>query len=85
MKVLATETGLGGLYAEEVCLRAGVDKKKSAEMLSDEEIGAIYDAIREIFQPIIEGDMSKIRPHIVFEANEGLEEGSEGELSLIHI
>ncbi len=79
VKVLATETGLGGLYAEEVCLRAGVDKKKDAEKLSDEEIRAIYDAIREIFEPIIEKDMSKIRPHIVFEVNEGLEEGSEGE------
>jgi len=79
VKVLATETGLGGLYAEEVCLRAGVDKKKSAEMLSDEEIEAIYDVIREIFQPIIEGDMSKIKPHIVFEANKAGEEAEESE------
>ncbi len=79
VKVLATETGLGGLYAEEVCLRAGVDKKKSAEMLSDEEIRAIYDAIREIFQPIIEKDMSKIKPHIVFEANKEGKEAEEGE------
>jgi len=80
VKVLATETGLGGLYAEEVCLRAGVDKKKSAEMLSDEEIRAIYDAIREIFQSIIERDISKIKPHIVFEANkegEKVEESKE--------
>ncbi len=79
VKVLATETGLGGLYAEEVCLRAGVDKKKSAEMLSDEEIRAIYDAIREIFQPIIERDMSKIKPHIVFEANKEGKEAEESE------
>jgi len=79
VKVLATEMGLGGLYAEEVCLRAGVDKKKSAEMLSDEEIGAIYDAIREIFQPIIEGDMSKIKPHIVFEANKEGKKAEESE------
>ncbi|MCW7080535.1 MAG: ribosome rescue protein RqcH [Candidatus Methanospirare jalkutatii] len=79
VKVLATETGLGGLYAEEVCLRAGVNKKKSAEMLSDEEIRAIYDAIREIFEPIIERDMSKIKPHIVFEANKEGKEAEESE------
>ena len=35
--VLATNIGLGGIYAEEACLRAGVDKKEKASKITSVE------------------------------------------------
>ncbi len=47
VKALAM-SGLGGLYAEEVCYRAGVEKKKKCSELSEEEWERIGKAIEEI-------------------------------------
>ena len=44
--------GLGGLYAEEIALRLGIDKKRNAADVTDEEIEAIYSAMTEIFKPL---------------------------------
>ncbi len=44
--------GLGGLYAEEIALRSGVDKKKNAADVTEEEIDLIYCAMTEIFKPL---------------------------------
>ena len=44
--------GLGGLYAEEIALRSGVDKKKNAADVTEEEIDLIYNAMTEIFKPL---------------------------------
>src|SRR5664280_1071773 len=44
--------GLGGLYAEEIALRSGVDKKKNASEVTDDEINALYSALTEIFKPL---------------------------------
>ncbi len=44
--------GLGGLYAEEIALRSGIDKKRNAADVTDEEIEAIYGAMTEIFKPL---------------------------------
>ncbi len=63
VRVLAMN-GLGGLYAEEVCLRTGIDKKKKAKELTGDEIEAIAKAIEEIFRDIAEGNF---RPHIVID------------------
>ncbi len=54
--------GLGGLYAEEVCLRAGIDKKKKSGELSFEEVRRIAIAIEDVFGNIERGNF---RPHIV--------------------
>lgn len=43
---LATNLGLGGLYAEEVCIRAGIDKKKTS--LIREELIKLHKAIEQI-------------------------------------
>jgi predicted ribosome quality control (RQC) complex YloA/Tae2 family protein len=55
-------SGLGGLYGEEVVLRAGVDKNKAANEASDEEIVNIYHALINIFQPLKE---NKFHPQII--------------------
>ena len=66
VRVLA-RNGLGGLYAEEVCLRAGIDKNKPANELSEEEIERVANAIESIFGAIKE---KKFVPHVVVKNGE---------------
>jgi len=51
VKTLATEFGLGGVYAEEVCLIAGIDKN---EKPNEKVSGKITDALKEILNKKIE-------------------------------
>jgi predicted ribosome quality control (RQC) complex YloA/Tae2 family protein len=44
--------GLGGLYAEEIALISGVDKKKAAVDVTDDEIDAIHSAVLKVFKPL---------------------------------
>ncbi len=64
VRTLATRAGLGGLYAEEVLLRAGVDKNRKGEELAPEEVARIVEAIRQVFSRVEENDFA---PHIVME------------------
>lgn len=49
---LAIDLGLGGVYAEEVCLMANVDKNKATFGISDEEITRLHTAIQELLHLI---------------------------------
>ena len=49
---LATEVGLGGLYAEEVCALAGVDKNTLQKDVTEKEIKAIIKVIKELLKLI---------------------------------
>ena len=44
--------GLGGLYAEEVCLRAKIDKNKKVSELSDEEVNQVRDVVFSLFKAV---------------------------------
>jgi predicted ribosome quality control (RQC) complex YloA/Tae2 family protein len=44
--------GLGGLYAEEIALRSGVDKKLNAADVTDDDIESIYNAMSDVFKPL---------------------------------
>ncbi len=59
VKTLALDLGLGGLYAEEVCLRAGVDKNLA--QISERETAAIRRALEELRYGI-----GREKPEIVF-------------------
>ncbi len=48
VKSLAIELGLGGVYAEEICMMAKIDKHLKPVQLSDKEISDVYEAITEI-------------------------------------
>ncbi len=61
---LAVNLGLGGLYAEELCAIAEIDKKKSS--LEKKEIIRLYNAIKEIRG-------KKISPGTYYEKNSVLE------------
>ena len=67
VRVLASELGLGRLYAEEVCEDAGIEKEKKADELRSDELKAIHAAIRAIFEPILKNDKSKLKAHVVME------------------
>jgi predicted ribosome quality control (RQC) complex YloA/Tae2 family protein len=49
--------GLGGVYAEEVLLRANVDKAKPCKNLTDTEIQAIYDALQTLLSKLAGGNL----------------------------
>jgi predicted ribosome quality control (RQC) complex YloA/Tae2 family protein len=63
VRTLATRFNMGGLYAEEVCLRAEVEKK--SESLTPEEVQRLYAALKEVFEPLRSNALS---PHIVYES-----------------
>jgi len=60
VRSLVRGLNMGGTYAEEVCLRAGVDKNKPAAELDSEEIVRVHQALQDVFT-----DRS-LDPHIVF-------------------
>ena len=64
VRTLATSINLGGQYAEEVCLRAGVDKTMKVKQLKSEEIERLHKAMREIIDSVSDAP----RPCIVARA-----------------
>ncbi|MBU0461125.1 MAG: NFACT family protein, partial [Nanoarchaeota archaeon] len=48
VKTLATDLGIGGLYAEEICLLAEIDKNKNAKKLSGPEIKRLFESIKRL-------------------------------------
>ncbi|MFQ6013753.1 MAG: ribosome rescue protein RqcH, partial [Thermoplasmata archaeon] len=52
VKTLATTLGLGGLYAEELCARAGVSKQRPVDALRTEEVGALYAALQTLLEQL---------------------------------
>ncbi|RLM53604.1 fibronectin-binding domain-containing protein [Halobellus sp. Atlit-31R] len=48
VRTLATQLNLGGLYAEEVCTRAGVDKTTPIAEAGDDEYRALHGAIEDL-------------------------------------
>ena len=48
VKVLAAVLNLGGTYAEELCLRAGVRKDATAKDLADADLDALYTALNNV-------------------------------------
>jgi predicted ribosome quality control (RQC) complex YloA/Tae2 family protein len=49
---IATETGIGGLYAEELCLNAGIEKDRIAKQLSENEVKKLSDAYQTLIEKI---------------------------------
>ncbi len=59
--LLATELSLGGIYAEELCARAGVEKDRKCSELSEKEIENLYNALKSF------GNEKK--PYVIYEGN----------------
>ncbi|WP_224268815.1 ribosome rescue protein RqcH [Haloprofundus salinisoli] len=56
VRTLATQLNLGGLYAEEVCSRAGVEKTLDIADVGDEEYEKLYDALGRIREQLAQGE-----------------------------
>jgi len=63
VRTLVRGLNMGGTYAEEVCLRAGVNKTEPAYSLTGEEIDRVHRALGEVF------GLAQTLPHFVL--NEG--------------
>jgi predicted ribosome quality control (RQC) complex YloA/Tae2 family protein len=48
VKTLALDLGLGGVYAEELCIISNIDKNIKSAQLSDKETDELYKAIKEL-------------------------------------
>jgi len=59
VRFLAADMSFSGLYAEEICLRAGVDKKSPCRALAAHDIQKLYD--------VFHGLLSGLSPCIVFD------------------
>jgi predicted ribosome quality control (RQC) complex YloA/Tae2 family protein len=64
VRTLATETSIGGMYAEEALALAGVDKNRQARSLVESEIQLVVNGLDELFRPLKSGNL---RPHIVLQ------------------
>ena len=64
VRALARFLGVGGSYAEELLLRAGVDKGKVCSTLTEAEVTAVFEALQSLLSPILAG---KLEPCIVLD------------------
>ncbi|TGC09669.1 ribosome rescue protein RqcH [Methanolobus halotolerans] len=58
VRTIAKGFNLGGILAEEVCLRSGVGKNIAAKELGDDEISALAGSFKGLFTPLLEGELS---------------------------
>ncbi|MCS7115340.1 MAG: ribosome rescue protein RqcH [Nitrososphaerota archaeon] len=64
VKVLASFLGIGGVYAEEVLLRLGVEKKSPCNSLDASKAEAIYNCVQGLIFQVLDG---KLEPNIVLD------------------
>ena len=53
VRTLATSVNLGGQYAEEICVRVGVDKSTPASQVDDATLGRMYAAMKGIVETVL--------------------------------
>jgi predicted ribosome quality control (RQC) complex YloA/Tae2 family protein len=68
VRVIARFLGVGGFYAEEILLRAGVEKTKLCSALTDLEINAVFDRLQTLLSAV---SASKLEPSIVLSEDGG--------------
>ncbi|AHF98852.1 fibronectin-binding protein [Halostagnicola larsenii XH-48] len=76
VRTLATQLNFGGLYAEEVCTRAGVEKALDIDDATDDDYDAIYEAIERLALDIRNGNFE---PRVYVDAEESAEGDNENE------
>jgi predicted ribosome quality control (RQC) complex YloA/Tae2 family protein len=66
VKALVDSFAIGGLYAEEILSRAGIDKKTPVNNLSDAQLDAIYNSLKTLTSALT---AEKMKPCIVLDEN----------------
>jgi predicted ribosome quality control (RQC) complex YloA/Tae2 family protein len=64
---LARSLGIGGVYAEELLLRAQVEKTKPCDDLTVDEVKAIFEALQSLLLPVLE---CRFEPSIILDEND---------------
>ncbi len=59
VRTVASKMNMGGQYAEEICLRAGIEKNTPSKDLVDP--GQLQNALHDVFEPL----RTELKPHIV--------------------
>jgi predicted ribosome quality control (RQC) complex YloA/Tae2 family protein len=62
VRALARFLGVGGVYAEEILLRANVDKTKHCNALANSEVNVIFDSLQSLLSAL---SSFTVEPHIV--------------------
>ncbi|WP_456394659.1 ribosome rescue protein RqcH [Thermococcus sp.] len=60
VRALARKLSMGGLYAEEILLRAGIEKSRKADELGEDELRLVFDTMKSVFT-------AEPKPNIVYE------------------
>jgi predicted ribosome quality control (RQC) complex YloA/Tae2 family protein len=68
VRATARLLGIGGVYAEEILLRADVDKAKLCKNLTDEELKAVFDVLQSFLSKVSAGNFE---PSIVLDDDGG--------------
>ncbi|WP_440989364.1 ribosome rescue protein RqcH [Haloarchaeobius baliensis] len=76
VRTLATQLNWGGLWAEELCTRAGVEKTLDIADATDEEYQKVYDTVQRLAESLSSADLD---PRVYYEADDG--DGEDGEES----
>ena len=66
VRAIARFLGVGGVYAEELLLRAGIEKTKSCSALVESEVDALFVSLQSLLQAI---SGSKLEPNIILDEN----------------
>ncbi len=53
VRTVATRFNLGGVLAEEVCARAGINKSKSSKEATEEDASRLCNAMHDLFSPLL--------------------------------
>ncbi|MBX5321176.1 MAG: ribosome rescue protein RqcH [Candidatus Bathyarchaeota archaeon] len=64
VRALARFLGIGGIYAEEILLRLGLDKTTPCNTLNSSKIEDLYNCLQSLISQVLEG---KLEPCIIFD------------------
>jgi len=68
VRMLARFLGVGGVYSEELLLRANVDKTKKCNTLTEEDISALFGALQSLLSAAV---VAKFEPSIILDTQSG--------------
>ncbi|XGI83147.1 ribosome rescue protein RqcH [Halorutilales archaeon Cl-col2-1] len=73
VRTLASQLNFGGLYAEEICARAGIEKEKAISDADEDDYEALFEAMEDIFSPLRDTDggvgAEDLDPQIVYDGD----------------
>ncbi|MFB6121233.1 MAG: ribosome rescue protein RqcH [Halobacteriaceae archaeon] len=67
VRTLATQMDFGGLWGEELCTRAGVEKALDIADATEDDLRAVYDAVQRLFDDLESGT----DPRVYYESADG--------------